>query len=75
MRTLNAYDRTSPAINSTIFPNTASTGATDQHSSSPSLMFDSGLNFVWYMLSSNGSDRSSARTQERRIRLVRGGLN
>lgn len=75
MRTLNAYDRSVPAINSVVFPNTESAGATDQHSSSPSLMFASGLNFVWFMQSSNGSDRSSTRTQERRVRLVRGGLD
>ena len=67
LRSIVTYDRYSPAINTTVFPNTPSTG---YWSSSP----DAGGSYdVWIVYFGNGADGNYARYSAHAVRLVRGG--
>jgi hypothetical protein len=66
LRSLAAHDRVNPAINSTLFPNTPSSGF---WSSSP---FASNANYAWTLHFNLGYGNYYGRYRSRYVRLVRG---
>ena len=67
LRSIAAYDRYSPTINSTIFPNTTTSWF---WSSSPNA---SNSDYVWRLDFNNGNDLNDNRDYNDYVRLVRGG--
>ncbi len=67
LRSLVAYDRYDPAINTTVFPNTPSSL---YWSSSPNASYS---NYAWIVTFADGNDLSNDRGSSYAVRLVRGG--
>ena len=75
LRTIVAFDRNNPALNSTAFPNLPENTSHHVWSSTPTwLIHDGFANDSWFVKFNNGAAAAHDRINVHYVRLVRGGL-